>query len=231
MTKLAAILAVGLFATVAMGGAVAPPAGMPEALRGMPPKAREAAAALQQILERQRGLIAQAQQAKTPEERQAVFAAVARNVRTIAQQRVVLMAEHAHQARKRVEWARKHASQVKVSGLVGAAKDLAQRGPPRSPFAEGGDLPEPKPGPLPQELAELPASVAKARAEVERTQAQLARLREKSTTARSDAERATIRREIEQHLKTIETQRVAILEAVLAVSEKRLAWARERAEP
>ena len=55
-------------------------------------------------------------------------------------------------------------------------------------------------------------------------------LREQAGKARSDEERTAIRREIERHLKVVEKQRVAILEAALEVSEKRLDWARKRAE-
>jgi chromosome segregation ATPase len=204
---------------------------MPKALRGMPPQVREAAARIQQVLQRQRGLIERAQRAKTPEERQAVFEAVARNVSEIAALRVTIMKAHADRARERVAWARRHAEQVKLSDLVAASRGLAGRGAPRSPFDGHKPAPEPKTGPLPQELAELPDAIARARQELERTHARLAGLRQAAKTARTDEQRAEIRAEIEKHLRTVESQRVAILEAVAQVSERRLAWARKRANP
>jgi hypothetical protein len=218
-----------LIASAATGAALAPPAGLPEALRGLPPKARQAAAAIQQAVQNQHDLIERAKQARTPEEREEIFHTIARNVRAIAQQRVAVLEEHTKLARARVAWAREHADQVKVQDLARAAVKRDAPGQPRSPF-EQQDPPRPERGPLPQGLARLPASVAEARGTVEQSLARLETLREQAGKARSDKERTAIRREIERHLKVIEKQRVTILEAALEVSEKRLAWARKRAE-
>jgi len=228
--KTCVVFLASVFAVASTGGrAAALPAGLPEALRGLPPEAREAAEAIQQALQAQHALIERAKQARTPEEREAIFRSVAQNVQTIARQRVVVLEEHTKVARARVKWAREHAAHVNVQALVGATTRDDALGAPRSPF-EPQKPPHAGKGPLPKELAPLPASVAKARAVVEKSLARLDVLREQSTKARTDEERAAIRRETERHLESIGAQRVAILEAALEVAEKRLAWARKRAE-
>ncbi len=201
--------------------------GLPKTLQDIPPEARQAAAAIQQAVQRQHGLIEKTKQATTPEEREAIFRSVAQNVQAIARNRVLVLEEHAKLARARVKWAREHADQITVHDLVAAHREAP--GQPRSPFEKSKATRSEK-GPLPKQLSKLPPSVAKAREAVKQSAERLDALRQQATTARTDAERDAIRRETERHLKAIGAQRVAILEAALDVCEQRLAWARKRAE-
>ena len=195
--------------------------GMPQELQGMPPKATEAAREIQDILAQQRGLIEKASQAKTVQEREEVFQAVARNVQAIAQKRVVVLEQYTQRARARVQWARKHASEVRVSDLTGAIQELGTQGP-RSPFNDGPNTPKRADSPR----ARLPDKVLSARSELQQTVTRLESLAQDCRQARTDEQRKAIRREINEHLQTIEKERIAILEAILEVSEQRLAETR-----
>jgi len=224
------LLLVGVVMTTA-GAAGAEPRlhGMPEALQGMPPKATEAAAEIQDLVARQRGLIEKARQAKTPEEREDVFRAVAGNVQAIARERVVVLEEYDQRARARVEWARKHASEVRVSDLTGAMRELAKQGP-RSPFASEPNTGEPN---APKSAddpphAKLPEKVLDARSRLKQTLGRLESLAQDCKQARTDAQRKKIKEEIHEHLKTIEEARIDILEAILDTSEQRLGEAKKR---
>ena len=124
-------------------------------------------------------------------------------------------------------YAQGNADQISIQDLVAARRDAS--GQPRSPF-EKPKSPRSEKSSLPEKLTKLPPSVAKAREAVKQSAERLDALRQQATTARTDAERDAIRRETERQLKTIGAQRIAILEAALEVSEKRLAWARKRAE-
>ena len=121
MTRRVHLLISMLFASGAAAAALAPPAGLPEELRGLSPKARQAAATIQEAVQSQHDLIERAKEARTPEEREEIFRSIARNVQAIAQQRVAVLEEHTKQARARVAWAREHADQVKVQDIVRAA--------------------------------------------------------------------------------------------------------------
>jgi len=216
-----------LIAAGAMGAAALRSRGMPEELRGMPAEVREAASDIQDIVSRQRGLVDEAAQAKTPEERQEVFQAVARNVQVIAARRVVIMEQYAKLAKARVEWARTHASEVRVSDLVQAMDEFAGQGPPRSPFADEVDTT--RNGDQAAGHSGLPEEVLDARDRLKQTMARMQALGEECRQADSDEQRDNIREEIEKHLASIHRERVAILELVLEVSEQRLQWARRRA--
>ena len=196
--------------------------GMPQELRGMPPKATAAAQEIQHILAQQRGLIEKASQAKTAQEREQVLQAVARNVKAIAQKRVVVLEQYTQRAKARVQWARKHASEVRISDLTEAMQELSTQGP-RSPF---NDEPNPRLR-ADSPRARLPEKVLNARSELQRTVTNLESLAQDCRQARTDEQRKAIRREIDEHLQTIEKERIAILEAVLEVSEQRLAELRD----
>ena len=192
--------------------------GMPQGLRGMPPKATEAVQEIQDILAQQRGLIEKAGQAKTAREREEVFQAVARNVQAIAQKRVVVLEHYAQRARARVQWAREHASEVRLSALTGAMRELGTQGP-RSPFNDEPNTPK-RADSL---RARLPDRVLSARSGLRQTVKHLESLARDCRQARSDEQRKKIRREINEHLQTIESERIAILEYILEISEQRLA--------
>jgi len=223
-----AILLFVVVVMTAQGAAGAQPRlpGMPEELQGMPPKATEAAQDIQNIIARQRGLIEKARQAKTPQEREAVFRAVAGNVQAIAQKRVVVLDQYVRRARARVQWARKHASEVRVSDLTGAMQELAGQGP-RSPFAGQPDAPKHAGGPP---HARLPEKVLSARSRLKQTVQRLESLAQDCKQASTDEQRKKIKQQIDEHLKTIEEDRIAILEAILEISEQRLADAKTRAK-
>jgi len=196
--------------------------GMPQELRGMPLKAAEAAQEIQDILAQQRGLIEKASQAKTAQEREEVFQSVARNVRAIAQRRVVVLEQYTQRAKARVQWARKHASEVRVSDLTGAVRELGTQGP-RSPFNDEPNNSKRADSPR----ARLPDKVLSARSDLQQTVIRLESLARDCRQAHTDEERKKIRREINEHLQTIEKERIAILEAILEVSEERLAESRD----
>jgi len=200
--------------------------GMPEGLQGMPPEVTEAALEIQGIVAKQRGLIEKASQAKTPREREEVFRAVARNVQAIAQKRVVVLEQYAQRARARVQWARKHASEVRVSDLTGAMQEFAKQGP-RSPFAGEPNVPKHADDPP---RARLPEKVLGARSRLKQTLKRLESLTQDCKQARTHEQRKKIKQEINEHLKTIEEERIAILEAILEVSEQRLGDAKKRAK-
>ena len=221
------LLFVGVVMT-ASGAAGAGPrlSGMPQELQGMPPKATEAAQEIQDILAQQRGLIEKASQAKTAHEREEVFQTVARNVQAIAQQRVVVLEQYTQRARARVQWARKHASEVRVSDLTGAMQELGTQGP-RSPFRDEPNTPK-RADDSPR--ARLPDKVLSARSGLQQTIKRLESLAQDCRQARTDEQRKKIRREINEHLQTIEKERIAILESILEISEQRLGDARDRAK-
>jgi len=196
--------------------------GMPQELQGMPPKATEAAQEIQDILAQQRGLIEKARQAKTAQEREEVFQAVARNVQAIAQKRVVVLEQYTQRARARVQWARKHASEVRVSDLTGAMQELGTQGP-HSPFNDEPNIPKR----ADSARTRLPDKVLNARSELQQSVKRLESLARDCRQARTDEQRKTIRREINEHLQTIEKERITILESVLEVSEQRLAETRD----
>jgi hypothetical protein len=196
--------------------------GMPQELRGMPLKAAEAAQEIQDILAQQRGLIEKASQAKTAQDREEVFQAVARNVQAIAQRRVVVMEQYTQRAKARVQWARKHASEVRVSDLTGAVQEFGTQGP-RSPFNDGPNNSKRADSPR----VRLPDKVLSARSELQQTVTRLESLARHCRQARTDEQRKKIRREINEHLQTIEKERIAILESILEVSEERLAEIRD----
>jgi len=212
----------------AIAGAYSRPSGMPERLRGMPSEARTSGSEIQDMVAQQRGLIEKARQAKTPQEREEVFRAVARNVQAIARKRAEVMEQYTDRAKERVEWARTHASEVRVADLVRAMEESAEQGPPRSPFAEKPDTSQraDEPG----RRSALPDEVLGARTRLEQTLRKLESLAQQCKQASSDEQRNRIKQEIGEHLKTIEEERVAILEAVLEVSEQRLRYARQRAK-
>jgi len=221
------LLFVGVVMT-ASGAAGAGPrlSGLPQELQGMPPKATEAAQDIQDILAQQRGLIEKAGQAKTAEEREEVFQAVARNVQAIARKRVVVLDQYTQRARARVQWARKHASEVRVSDLTGAMQELGTQGP-RSPFVDESNAPK-RADDSPR--ARLPDKVLSARSRLQQTVKRLESLAQNCRQARSDEQRKKIRREIVEHLQTIEKERIAILESILEISEQRLRDAKDRAK-
>jgi len=196
--------------------------GMPQELQGMPPKATEAAREIQDVLAQQRGLIEKASQAKTAQDREEVFRAVARNVQVIAQKRVVVLEQYTQRARARVQWARRHASEVRVSDLTRAMQELGTQGP-RSPFNDEPNTPKRADSPR----ARLPDKVLNARSELQQTVKRLESFAQDCRQARTDEQRKTIRREINEHLQTIEKERIAILEAILEVTEQRLAETRD----
>ena len=221
------LLFVGVVMTTS-GAAGAGPrlSGMPHELQGMPPTATEAAQDIQDILAQQRGLIEKASQAKTAQEREEVFQAVAGNVQAIAQQRVVVLEQYTQLARARVQWARKHASEVRVSDLTGAMQELGTQGP-RSPFR---DEPNTSKRADDSPRARLPDKVLSARSRLQQTVKRLESLAEDCKQARTDEQRKKIRREINKHLQTIEKERIAILESILEISEQRLGDAKDRAK-
>jgi len=184
-----------VMATYGAVGAGPRPSGMPRELQEMPPKAIEAAQEIQDILAQQQGLIAKASQVKTAQEREDVFQAVARNVQAIAQKRVVVLEQYTQRARARVQWARKHASEVCVSDLTGIMQELGTQGP-RSPFHDEPDVPQGADSPR----AKLPDRVLNARSELQRTVTRLESLAQDCRQARTDEQRQTIRREINEHL-------------------------------
>lgn len=194
----------------------------------MPPKARETASEIQRIVTEQHGMIEKARQARTPEEREKVFRAIARNVRDIAQKRVAVMEHYTKRARERVQWARKHASEIQVSDLVGAMGEFTEQKPPRSPFDEQTD--DVRRGDDSPRRPALPQTVIGARNRLERTMTRLRSLGDECKQARTDEQRQKIKREIAACLKTIEEERVKVLEAVLEISEKRLRWTRQQAK-
>ena len=219
------IILLSVAVVMAISGAVGAglrPRGMPLELQGMPPKAVEAAQEIQDILTQQRELIAKASQAKTAQEREEVFQAVARNVQAIAQKRVVVLEQYTQRARARVQWARKHASEVRVSDLTAAVQELGTQGP-RSPFNDEPNNSKRADSPR----ARLPDKVLSARSELQQTVTRLESLARDCRQARTDAHRKKIRREINTQLQTIEKERIAILEAILEVSEQRLAETRD----
>jgi hypothetical protein len=217
-----------LIAAGAMGAAAFRSRGMPEELRGMPPEVHETASEIQDIVSRQRGLIDKAAQAKTPEDRQAVFQAVARNVQVIANRRVVIMEQYAKLARARVEWARTNASEVRVSDLVQAMDEFAGQGPPRSPFEEERHAP-PR-GDRAVDHTGLPRELLGARERLKQTMARLQTLGKECRQAETDEHCDKLRNEIERHLEQLQQERITILALVLEVSERRLQWARRRAK-
>jgi hypothetical protein len=198
---------------------------MPHDLQEMPPKAKEAAQEIQDILAQQQGLIEKAGQAKTAQEREEVFRAVERNVLAIAQKRVVVLDQYTQRARARVQWARQHASKVRVSDLTEAMQELGTQGP-RSPFRDEPNTPRRVEDSPP---ARLPERVLSARSELKQTLQRLEALAQDCQQARTDEQRRNIKQEIQEHLKTIEQERIAILEAILEVSEQRLGDAKRRA--
>ena len=217
------LLFVGVvMATYGAVGAGPRPGGMPQELQGMPPKAAEAAREIQDILAQQQGLIAKASQVKTAQEREDVFQAVARNVQAIAQKRVVVLEQYTQRARARVEWARKHASEVRVSDLIGAMQEFGAQGP-RSPFSDEPNTPQR----ADSTRARLPDKVLDARSELQQTVNSLESLARECRQARTDEQRKKIRREINEHLQSIQKQRIAILESILEISEQRLADSRD----
>jgi len=221
------LLFVGVVMTTS-GAAGAGPrlSGLPQELQGMPPKATEAAQDIQDTLAQQRGLIERASEAKTAEEREEVFQAVARNVQAIARKRVVVLDQYTQRARARVLWARKHASEVRVSDLTGAMQELGTQGP-RSPFVDESNAPK-RADDSPR--ARLPDKVLSARSRLQQTVKRLESLAQNCRQARSDEQRKKIRREINEHLQTIEKERIAIFESILRISEQRLGDAKDRAK-
>ena len=216
------LLFVGVVMTTSEAASQGPRlSGMPQGLRGMPPRATEAAQEIQDILAQQRGLIEKASQAKTAQEREEVFQAVARNVQAIAQKRVVVLEQYTQRARARVQWARKHASEVRVSDLATAMQELGTQGP-RSPFSEQPNTQKRANSPR----ARLPDKVLSARSVLQQTVKRLESLARDCSQARTDEEQKTIRREINEHLQTIEKERIAVLESILEISEQRLAESR-----
>jgi hypothetical protein len=221
------LLFVGVMLTTSgAAGADPRPSGMPQQLQEMPPKATEAAQEIQDILARQRGMIEKASQAKTAQEREEMFQAVARNVQAIAQKRAVVLEQYTQRARARVQWARKHASEVRVSDLTGAMQELGGQGP-RSPFGDEPNAPK-HAGDSP--YARLPEKVLSARSGLKQTIKRLESLAQDCKLVRTAEQRKKIRREIREHLKTIEKERIAILEAILEISEQRLGDAKKRAK-
>jgi hypothetical protein len=208
---------------------------MPKELRVMPPQIARTAAEIQEIVDRQRGLVEKARQAKTPAEREAVFQAVADNVQLIAKKRVAALEQYVQRARARVEWAKRHASEVCPADLVvgqafppdlaRAMEESAGGRTPRSPFESDAA----RRADAPASRQKLPEAVVKARDKLEQSMRQLESLAQKAKEARSDRERDEIGREIGGHWRTIEQERIAILEAILQLAEKRLAEARRRA--
>jgi DNA-binding ferritin-like protein (Dps family) len=188
----------------------------------MPPKATEAAQEIQDILAQQQGLIARASQLKTAQEREDVFQAVARNVQAIAQKRVVVLEQYTQRARARVEWARKHASEVRVSDLTGAMQEFGAQGP-RFPFSDDPNTPQR----ADSTRARLPDKVLDARSELQQTVNRLESLARECRQARTEEQRKKIEREINEHLQSIQKQRIAILESILEISEQRLADSRD----
>ena len=210
---------------------VTAPAGMPEALAGVPPRARELSREFGEFAEKQMALAQKVRQAGTLEERLKAIQALKANVRAIAQKRVAIVEEFAAQARARVEWARKHASEVRVEELVRSTKQLAHRGSPLPPPPGERPPPQPRAGlGMPPELIALPEEVRSARGKLEQARNRLQEMGAEIRQARTEEERERLRNEIKQHLKTIEKTRVALLEAVLEISEKRLQWAKNRAQ-
>jgi hypothetical protein len=221
------LLFVGAMLTTSGAASADPrPSGMPQQFQEMPSEAKDAAQEIQDILTRQRGLIEKAGLAKTAQEREEVFRAVVRNAQTIARKRVVVLEQYTQRARARVQWARKHASEVRVSDLTGAMQQLGSQGP-RSPFRE-----EPSTSQRVDDSpnARLPERVLSARSGLKQTVKHLEALAQDCRQARTDEQRKKIRREIQEHLKTIEKERIAILEAILEISEQRLGDARDRAK-
>jgi hypothetical protein len=200
--------------------------GMPQELQGMPPEATQAAQEIQDIIAKQRGLIEKASQAKTAQDREEVFQAVARNVQAIARKRVVVLEQYTQRARARVQWARKHASEVRVSDLTGAMREVGTQGP-RSPFRDEPNTPM-RADDSPR--ARLPDKVLSARSRLQQTVKRLESLAQDCRQARTDEQRKKIRRKINEHLQTIEKERIAILESILEISEQRLGDARDRAK-
>jgi hypothetical protein len=138
------------------------------------------------------------------------------------------MEQYAARARARVAWAREHASEVRVADLVRAMEEFAEQGPPRSPFAKEPDTP--KRADEPGRRSKLPDDVLAARNRLEQTLRKLDSLSQDCKRAGSDEQRNEIKQEIERHLEAIEKERVAILDAVLEVSKRRLRYARQRAK-
>jgi len=101
-------------------------------------------------------------------------------------------------------------------------QELSTQGP-RSPFNDKPNTPLRADSPR----ARLPEKVLSARSELQRTVTNLESLALDCRQARTDEQRKAIRREINEHLQTIEKERIAILEAVLEVSERRLAELRD----
>lgn len=206
---------------------VTAPAGIPEALAGVPPQARELSREFGEFAEKQIALAQKVRQAGTLEERLRAIQELKANVRAIAQKRVAIVAEFAAQAQARVEWARKHAAEARVEELVASMQQLAHRPAPPPPPLEREDAPKPRANlALPQELIALPGEIRSARKTLEQARNRLQEMATEIRQARTEEERERIRNEIKQHLRTIELTRVALLEAVLEISEKRLEWAR-----
>jgi|GEM_PF-4258707 len=202
------------------------PRGIPEQLQGMPPAVIAASREIQQTLVDQSELIKKASQAKTPAEREEVFQAVITNVQEIAQKRVVVLEHYTDRARARVEWARKHATEVSVSDLAEAMKDLShQEYRPR--------LPEESNSPISQNQssrAKLPKQVLESQMKLRQTLGRLQSLVQLCESANDDEQLRKIKEEIDDLLQVVEKQRIVILETVLRVSEQRLEQAKKRAK-
>ncbi|MBM4034243.1 MAG: hypothetical protein FJ291_21045 [Planctomycetes bacterium] len=211
MRKRNRLAIVGLFVAAAVLAAEAlPPRGMPAHLRGMASEAREALGQIHKIVEQQRALAQQAPRAKNAEAREAIFQQIRGNLKRIAELRVRILEIQAARARARLEWARDHAAQLRLSHVVLAMKQFG--GGPRAPEAPATN------GPL-----------AGAKRKVEEALSRVEALRQKAAKAASDQERANIRQEIEEQLRIVENQRVAGFEAIVSALDERLAWARRQA--
>ncbi len=211
-----------------MASAAPPVESMPAPLQGLPPKARKMASELQRIVTEQQGMIQRALEAKTPEQREHIFRDINRNVQAIAQKRVAIMEQYTERIRARVQWARDHAAKVQVSDLTRTMEEFARPGPPQSPFAKQPDDVRPRDGS--HRMAGLPRTVQSVRNRLARTMSRLHTLERESERAHSDEQRDKIRREIAACLKTIEKERVTVLEVVLTLSEERLRRARQQAQ-
>ena len=230
--KIAATLLI-IFAAETAGeapsGDTARPFGMPEELQGIPGKAKGLVEEIRGIVERQLGLAREARQAKTLEERLRIVQELKANVRKTAGKRVAIMEAYAAQARARVEWARKHASAVRDEDLVQSMRQLAHRGPPSvSPLREDASPGKDSETSLPEALRSLPKEIHEARNKLRQAAGRLRAMGEEIENARTEPERERLRKEIAEHLRAVERTRVAVLESILEISEKRLAWARKR---
>ena len=105
-------------------------------------------------------------------------------------------------------------------------QELGRQGP-RSPFGDGPNAPK-HAGDSPH--ARLPEKVLSARSRLKQTVKRLESLAQECKQVRTAEQRKKIRQEINEHLKTIEEERIAILEAILEISEQRLEDAKKRAK-